>query len=151
MKKLIEQLIKFGLVGALCFVIDFVITMVVSEVLRGVFSVDVTTSAAVGGFFGFVISVIVNYVLSMKFVFVRRDDMDRKKEFIIFVILSAIGLGINEAIIVLSLDILYVKWIWLHEHVGETIATAGAKIIATAVVMIYNFVTRKIFLEKKEK
>ena len=38
MKKLLEQILKFGVVGVVCFVIDFVITMVMSTVLREIFS-----------------------------------------------------------------------------------------------------------------
>ena len=149
MKKLIDQILKFGVVGIISFIVDFVITMAVSTLLRT--SVGMTTSQAalVGAFFGFVISVIVNYILSMKYVFERREDLDRKKEFTIFVVLSIIGLGINELIILLCIDLVYANWAWLHNLIGATLATAGAKIVATAVVMVYNFVTRKIFLENK--
>lgn len=150
MKKLIDQILKFGVVGIISFIVDFVITMAVSTLLRT--SVGMTTSQAalVGAFFGFVISVIVNYILSMKYVFERREDLDRKKEFTIFVVLSIIGLGINELIILLCIDLVYANWAWLHNLIGATLATAGAKIVATAVVMVYNFVTRKIFLENKD-
>lgn len=150
MKKLIDQILKFGVVGIISFIVDFVITMAVSTLLRT--SVGMTTSQAalVGAFFGFVISVIVNYILSMKYVFERREDLDRKKEFTIFVVLSIIGLGINELIILFCIDLVYAKWAWLHNLIGATLATAGAKIVATAVVMVYNFVTRKIFLENKD-
>lgn len=150
MKKLIDQILKFGVVGIISFIVDFVITMAVSTLLRA--SVGMTTSQAalVGAFFGFVISVIVNYILSMKYVFERREDLDRKKEFTIFVVLSIIGLGINELIILFCIDLVYANWAWLHNLIGATLATAGAKIVATAVVMVYNFVTRKIFLENKD-
>ena len=150
MKKLIDQILKFGVVGIISFIVDFVITMAVSTLLRT--SVGMTTSQAalVGAFFGFVISVIVNYILSMKYVFERREDLDRKKEFTIFVVLSIIGLGINELIILFCIDLVYVNWAWLHNLIGATLATAGEKIVATAVVMVYNFVTRKIFLENKD-
>ena len=150
MKKLIDQILRFGVVGIISFIVDFVITMAVSTLLRT--SVGMTTSQAalVGAFFGFVISVIVNYILSMKYVFERREDLDRKKEFTIFVVLSIIGLGINELIILFCIDLVYANWAWLHNLIGATLATAGAKIVATAVVMVYNFVTRKIFLENKD-
>lgn len=148
MKKLIEQMIKFGLVGALSFVIDFVITMTVAWGLRkGGIGTDI--AALVGAFFGFVISVIVNYLLSMKFVFVRKEDMNRKKEFVIFVSLSVVGLAINEIIIMLALMISKEFANSLYNNHPDVI-TAGAKIFATAVVMVYNFVTRKIFLESKD-
>ena len=80
-------------------------------------------AALVAAFFGFVISVIVNYLLSMKYVFVRKEDMDRRKEFIIFVILSAFGLVLNEVIIKVCLDVIYVNWQWLAKlcrpHAGH--------------------------------
>ena len=36
MKKLIEQILKFGVVGVVCFLIDFLITMGLSTLLRSV-------------------------------------------------------------------------------------------------------------------
>ena len=79
------------------FAIDFLITLIVSAILRSA-GMDTSPAALIGAFWGFTISVIINYILSMKFVFERRDDMDRKREFVIFVILSLIGLGLNELI-----------------------------------------------------
>ncbi len=150
MKKLFEQILKFGVVGIIAFIIDFVITMAVSTGLRVALTMGTSRAAMIGAFFGFVVSVIVNYILSMKYVFVRREDLDRKREFVIFVILSIFGLIINELIILFSIDVIYMNWAWLQSLVGDTLATAGAKIFATAVVMVYNFITRKIFLENKD-
>lgn len=147
MKKLLEQIIKFGMVGALCFLIDFAVTMALT--LLGMHHLA-------AAFFGFVISVIINYLLSFKFVFRHKEDLDRRKEFVIFLILSVIGLGINEALIYLSVDVLYEQVIlpdqnnWLNGLLTYELAVAAGKIFATGVVMIYNFVTRKIFLEEKE-
>jgi len=148
MKKLIEQILKFGVVGVVCFGIDFAITLGVSALCRAL-GMETSPAALVGAFFGFTISVIVNYILSMKFVFERREDMDRKKEFVIFVILSLIGLGINELIIWVCIDLIYSAIAVALPWITPGLATAGAKIIATAIVMVYNFITRKIFLEKK--
>lgn len=149
MKKLIEQILKFGVVGVISFVIDFLITMVLSIILRSALGMGTSDAAVVAAFFGFVVSVIANYLLSMKYVFVRKDDMDRKKEFVIFILLSVVGLIINELLIKFSIDVVYENWAWLRDLIGPTLATAGAKIFATGVVMVYNFVTRKILLEKK--
>ncbi len=149
MKKLLNQILKFGVVGVVCFGIDFVITLIVAALCRKA-GMETTAAALVGAFWGFTISVIVNYILSMKFVFERRDDMDRRREFVIFVILSLIGLALNELIIKISIDVVYVRITALHDILTPGIVTAGAKIVATGIVMVYNFVTRKIFLEKKE-
>lgn len=149
MKKLMQQIMKFGIVGVFCFGIDFLITLVVSAILRRL-GMEVKPAALVGAFWGFTISVIVNYLLSMKFVFTRKEDMDRRKEFVIFVLLSLIGLALNEVIIKVSIDVIYAG---LKEHSFLTpgVVTAGAKMVATAIVMVYNFITRKIFLEQKEE
>ena len=111
----------------------------------------VKNAALIGAIFGFTISVIINYILSMKYVFTRKEDMDRKREFVIFVILSLIGLGLNELIIAFSIDVVYVHISALAEILSPGMATAFAKIVATGVVMVYNFITRKMFLEQKEE
>ena len=86
----------------------------------------------------FTVSVIFNYVCSMKFVFTRREDISRAREFVTFVLLSIIGLLINEAMMWLGVSVLGIFYM-------------VTKIFATAVVMVWNFVSRKIWLEKKER
>ena len=87
----------------------------------------------------------------MKFVFERRDDISRKKEFIVYVVLSVIGLGLNELILFICVDLIYNKNDWLMSLYNDRWSEIIAKVIATGIVMVFNFVTRKIFLEKKSK
>ncbi len=152
-KNLIAQILKFGVVGGLSFVIDFVITLIVSAIFR-TFGMDVATAATVGSVFGFCISLVFNYFMSMKFVFERKDDMDRKKEFVIFTVLSLIGLGINALIMYFGVYACQK----LVASMGESlpafltepnVITAGVKMFATGVVMVYNFISRKMTLEKR--
>ncbi len=150
MKKLMQQILKFGVVGVVCFAIDYLITLVIAALLRGG-GMSTGRAALIGAFFGFTISVIINYFLSMKYVFVRREDMDRKREFMVFVILSLIGLVLNELIIKVSIDVIYEGSDLLKGMMGPGLVTAGAKIVATGIVMVYNFITRKIFLEQKQE
>lgn len=129
MRKLIEQIMKFGVVGVIAFVIDFGVMVFLTEV----FAIDPVISATVS----FIISVIFNYAASMRYVFSHREGMSRTREFIIFVVLSAIGLGINDLLIWAGTDLASFDY-------------RLVKIFATAVVMVWNFVTRKIFLEGEE-
>ena len=147
-KKLFTQIIRFGFVGGTSFIIDYLITLGVSVICRKA-GMDVAKAAAVGGLFGFVISLIYNYFMSMKFVFERRDDLDRKKEFIIFTVLSLIGLGLNELILYFGV-IVCEKAVpaMVEEHFSLIITLV--KMFATGVVMVYNFVSRKMTLEKKQ-
>ena len=128
MKKLMFQLVKFGGVGFLCFLIDFAILSLLTEA----FKVNYLVSSAIA----FSVSVIVNYVLSVVFVFDVDRQNNKKRNFILFVIFSVIGLILTELIMKLGVDIIS----WDYRIV---------KIAATAIIMIYNFVTRKLFLEKK--
>ncbi len=123
-----EQIIKFGFVGFLCFFIDYGVMVFLTEVFR----IDYLVSSGIS----FTVSVIVNYILSITFVFETDKDKNKLKEFVIFVFLSVIGLGINEACMWLA-----VEAAGIHYMIS--------KIGATAVVMVYNFVTRKKFIEKR--
>ena len=147
MKNLIQQFLKLGVVGVIAFVVDFTVTMLLYNVIRRLTGFEY--SEMVGSFFGFIISVIVNYVLSMHFVFERREDLDKQQEFVIFIILSAIGLALNLIIMWLLNHPLYDN-ISILRKISANLYVAASKIIATAIVTVYNFVTRKIFLEKKE-
>lgn len=125
MKKLINQILKFGVVGGIAFVIDFGILFLLAKVI----GLNELISAAIS----FIISLTFNYFLSTKWVFEAKKQTP--KEVIIFVLLSVVGLGINEVLIYLGtkklgIDVMIVK------------------LFATAIVMLYNFITRKLIIEK---
>lgn len=126
MKKLLAQIMKFGIVGVIAFFIDYGMMILLTEV----FNVWYLLSSMIS----FVVSVIFNYIASMKYVFSGKEGMSKRKEFVIFVILSVIGLGINQFGMWLMVDKLLIHYML-------------SKIFVTAVVMVWNFVTRKIFLE----
>ena len=90
MKNLIAQILKFGVVGVIATVIDFGVMIALVEILR--------MSPVIASGISFVVSLVFNYVASMAFVFTRRDDISRAREFAIFVVLSVIGLALNELI-----------------------------------------------------
>lgn len=126
MRGLLAQLAKFGVVGVLATLIDFVVLIALTE-LGGW---DPVLSAAVS----FVVSVVFNYVASMRFVFTRREDLGRAEELVIFVALSVVGLLINEALMWLGTSALSFNYVLV-------------KVVATALVMLWNFCSRKRWLE----
>ena len=127
MKKLIVQLIKFGIVGVIAAIIDVGVLVLLKELL----SMDVLLASALS----FSASVVVNYILSMLFVF-KSDNDNKIKEFVVFVALSVGGLLLNQFIMWIGTEFLTIYYLWV-------------KIFAFVFVPVYNFVTRKIFLEKK--
>lgn len=141
MKTLIEQILKFGVVGFLCFLIDFGITVGLANILG--------VHYLISKFLGFVISAVVNYLLSIKFVFTQKKEMNKNKEFIGFIVLSAIGLLINEIVMFVCIDVIYKHSAFLQEIISDEWMVSISSIIATGIVMVYNFISRKIFLERK--
>ena len=121
LKKLIAQFMKFGVVGVIAFFIDFGVMVFLTEV----FGMNPILSAAIS----FVVSVVFNYV--------HKEELSKRTEFIIFVILSVIGLGINELVMWVGVDLL----VWNYMFV---------KICATAIVMFWNFFSRKKWLDAGE-
>ena len=83
-KDLVIQFCKFGAVGGLCFGIDYGLMIFLTET----HIMHYFASSAVS----FTVSVIVNYILSMRFVFIGKEDMTKAQEMVIFVALSMIGL-----------------------------------------------------------
>lgn len=123
------QIIKFGIVGIIATIVDFGVLVVLKELL----SIDVLIASAVS----FCVSVAVNYILSMAFVF-KSKNQNKAKEFIVFIILSVGGLCLNQFILWVGVKLTSVYYL-------------AVKLFATVIVPVYNFITRKIFLESKEK
>lgn len=142
MNKLLAQIFKFAIVGGISFVVDFAV--------YGIMCNGLGIHYSISGVAGFVVSVIVNYLLSMRFVFESKEDMRKDKEFVIFVVLSLIGMILNSVILYICIDLIYMHWMWLNQILDIELMNLAAKVIATGIVMVYNFVTRKIFLEKKD-
>ncbi|MDR2197695.1 MAG: GtrA family protein [Coriobacteriales bacterium] len=124
--RLLSQILKFGMVGGLAFLIDFGLLVLLTELVGLNYLVSATIS--------FIVSVIFNYLASMRFVFAHKEGLTRQREFAIFVVLSVIGLILNDLIM------------WVGTDLGG-IDYRLTKIVAAALVMVWNFGTKKAFLD----
>lgn len=125
-EKLLIQIFRFGIVGVVATVIDFIFLYIFKEVCN--------LNVVVANTLSFVISVIYNYWASLTFVFDVDESKSKSRNFIIFIICSVIGLGINDLIVWVVTEMLNIHYMI-------------SKLVATVVVMVFNFVTRKKFLE----
>lgn len=123
---LLLQIWRFAIVGGLAFVVDFGLLLLLTEVV----GINYLASATLS----FVASVIVNYILSVLWVFDSKGKKRSIFKIIMFFVLSTCGLLINNAIMWFSVEILAISYI-----IG--------KLVATFVVMVFNFITRKILIE----
>ena len=121
-----KQFLKFAVVGLISFGIDWGMLIALVELFHLDFLMSTTVS--------FITSVVVNYWLSMKYVFDHREGMSRKREFTIFAVLSAIGLGLNDLYMFIGVSLL-------------NVGTMAMKLISTFFVTWYNYFSRRKFLD----
>lgn len=126
MKKLFQQIARFGVIGVLAFAIDYGFLYAFTEWLGIHYLISSVLS--------FNISVIFNYIASVLWVFDVKQETSKTRNFILFIVFSVIGLGINQLVMWLGVELLGLHYMLV-------------KIFATAVVMVWNFVTRKKMLE----
>ena len=125
-----EQIFKFGIVGGIATVIDWT----VYYILYNFCGFD----PLIANVFSFAVSVVYNYIASVRWVFNVDNSKSKSRMFFEFMLFSIIGLLLTEALL-----FLFINKLTMNEMLS--------KIIATAIVMIFNFVTRKIFLENSLK
>ncbi len=122
------QLFRYTLVGGVSFMADFTTLIFLTE-FHGV---NYLFSAGVG----FLVGLIINYILSIVWVFSESSYENKMIEFIFFLSIGLIGLGLNELLI----------WI-LTEKVKTHYLVS--KITTTALIYFWNFFVRKYLVFKK--
>lgn len=158
-KELIKEILRFLLVGGLATLVDFGIY----ELCRFVLFIGLSNNVnlILSTSLGFIFGNIVNYILSIIFVFKgAKEDKSTQtiKAFLIFTIIGVIGLGIKVLVqtggnylMSLIIDWLfnnifnfsYSVWVWLLD--------TFVYCVATLIVLIWNYVGRKIFIFKGDK
>ena len=124
----ILQYAKFAVVGITSLMVDYGVLVFLTE--NTAFGLDYFQAGA----FSYTISIFVNYILSMKYVFQGREDMSRMKEASIFFVLSLIGLFLNQMVMWFAVECLGIYY-------------ALAKLLSTLMVTNYNYISRKKFFE----
>lgn len=119
------QLFRYLFVGGFAFVFDFGILYILTEY----FQVYYLFSAAIS----FIIGLSINYVLSILWVFEKRTIKNYYLELFIFSFIGVVGLFLNEVIL----------W-FFTEKVGAYYLIS--KILATIIVLLWNFLVRKFVL-----
>ena len=125
----IKQVIMFGIARGNKSIIDWGVLAVCVRLLH--------MDSMVSNIFAFAISVTYNYWANAKFVFDFDESKGKKRVFIIFVCLAAVGFAINHIVMFLGNKVLgYDPLI--------------VKVADIALAAIFNFFSRKLLLEKKK-
>ena len=131
-RNIVGQFLRYFVTGGLAFIVDF-----------GVFSLALyyfNIHYLVANLIGLMAGNVVNYLLSLGWVFSaekRKMEKHRLLEITVFVIISLVGMGLNELLMYLFVDMLFVQ---------EMLS----KIAAAIIVLVYNFLARKYILFYKK-
>jgi putative flippase GtrA len=120
--KLIRQFIRYFGVALVGYCFDFGALIILHELL----SVHYLVAASCG----FVLGLVVVYVLSSKYVFGESKIKSKSTEFGLFALIGIIGLGILNLLMWVFTDIFLVNYI-------------VSKVIATVFVYVWNFLARR--------
>ena len=128
----IIQLFRTVFVGGIATIIEFIFFFAISRIFSFVPGIDYIATAI-----GFIISTFINFYLSRWFVFKAQEArVGFAGELAGFLIISGIGLGLKELFL----------WVFKQPlQMGGTVAW----IIATILVLLWNFLARKYIIYKK--
>ncbi|MDB5160577.1 MAG: polysaccharide synthesis protein GtrA [Candidatus Saccharibacteria bacterium] len=127
-KPVAKQFIKYFGVALIGYIFDFGSLVVLTEVFHVYYLIAAST--------GFVLGLIVTYILSGRYVFGKSKIKKRYVEFIIFAAIGLVGLGILNLLM----------WIFT-EKLG--IYYILSKVIATVFVYMWNFFARRAIYQEK--
>lgn len=147
---LLREIFRFLIVGGGATVVDFLTMSAVLyiaapeiypdflSVFFGGISEPSTLATVLGTGAGFLVGLAFNYIFSVLFVYKEKGNSKTLGGFLLFSLLSAGGLAIHLLGMYIGFDLL---------HINEWII----KIILTIVVLVYNYLTRKFLIFRKNK
>ena len=117
------EVFRFLVVGGGCFLLEYFLLYTLTE--YG--GLDPLVSAPIA----FTVSLVVNYILCVYVVFHAQKETGLQMA--LFVLTSLMGLGINQLVMWVFIDIMGIWYMF-------------AKVIASAIVMIWNYFTKRYVL-----
>ena len=154
--QLFWEIFRFLLVGGTATLVDYAVFWLFDGVLFPLLPwtgkaweiIALTIATALG----FCVGLVINWILSVSFVFQavkNKEEAQSKKSFAIFTFIGVLGLIITE-IGMLVLVAIFPEFTLFNttELVGTTWAKWLAKVIMTCIVLVFNYVGRKLFIFK---
>ena len=141
------QFFRSLFVGGVATVADMGVMILTREVFR--------MPEGIAAVFGYVVGVVVNYIISTLWVFAKAKVKNRTLDFIAFTIIGIIGLGLTQLIIApFSVEGIFGEGLLVQNAVfGSLLPTDKyyiiGKVLAVVLVYMWNFFARKFILYRK--
>lgn len=155
-KQLFWEIIRFLLVGGLATLADYLCFYLVRAWIfpASLFSSEGWKffSLAIATAIGFCVGLLVNWVLSVSFVYrsvKNKEQASSKKSFALFTLIGVMGLILTELGVLILVRILPDVLLFNRaEWLGLPWAEWLAKVIMTCIVLVFNYLGRKLFIFK---
>ncbi len=154
-KQLFWEIFRFLLVGGTATLVDYCLFWLLDGVLLPLVStarVWQTFSLLFATAVGFCVGLVVNWILSVKFVFLQvrdKEEATSKKSFALFSLIGVIGLLITEVGVLLLVSVLPTFSLFGRtELLGTTWAKWLSRAIMTGIVLVWNYLGRKLLVFK---
>lgn len=152
-KNLIKELLRYCVAGGTAFVFDLAVkTLFYSLILPAdlgrfsIFGFENEWRVILSTAAGFTVGLIINYIISILFVFTGENQKEKGKgikPFLIYLAVSIVGLLVNIGVTQLGCNLFSVER-------SDTIMFMLVSCVAAGVALIWNYVGRKIFVYKGE-
>lgn len=129
---LAHEFMRYVVVGGIAFLADFGTLVLVREM----FLRDAWHGVYVATVFGFVVGLVVNYYLSLLFVFTQARDRGKGRSwgaFLVFGVIGLLGLGWTELGMWLGVEVLSCHYMIV-------------KVFVTGAVLLWNYLGRKLLI-----
>ena len=136
------EIIRFALTGGVCFLVELAVLIL----LKGKLGIDTLIATPIA----FLISVILNYLLCVVWVFRGAENRGASAK-AGFLITSLIGLGLNELLMLVFRLTLGEDMVILTLGSREINMYVLNKCLATLIVMIWNYFSKRAVLYRKAK
>jgi len=146
-QNIIYEILRFIIVGVLATIVDYLGAQLILWICPTGWTFLFITEIDLATTVGFIFGVIFNYILSISFVFKnveKASDSKSAKGFTKFVILGIIGLFIGIGI----MRVFSIFWTEMEDIWWQFLI---AFVIKTGVTLVYNYISRKIFIFKAPK
>lgn len=151
-KQLLLEVLRFLIVGGIATIADYFIAYAFIHWILPEKIVGATWSLIVSTAMGFLVGLIVNWFLSITFVFKQVKDKEKSisnKSLLIFTVIGLIGLAITQVGMLLGEKILpSFKLFSSVAFFGEEWKWWLSKVVMTCIVLVWNYLGRKIFIFK---
>ncbi len=154
-KQLFWEIFRFLFVGGIATLADYFVFWILDGVLFPLLSSVAwwsVLSLVFATALGFVAGLLVNWILSVKFVYRQVKDKEKassKKSFWVFTAIGVVGLALTELGVLLLVAVLpKFSLFGVTELFGTSWAKWLAKAIMTCIVLAWNYLGRKLFIFK---